>query len=124
MSGVERGHHVADSPNADHEAWHAEFVRRAAEEAFEQRRVTFRHDRRLKSRYANVLLAGLFGQILVSDAVFVLYASSGHVRWSLSAPVVDVWLAAAVVQVVGIVEVVTRHLFPRRDTVADVAYST
>lgn len=117
MSGSGRGHQVAeDTPNADDEAWHAEFVRRAAEEAFEQRRVTFRAERRLKSRYANALLAGMFGQILVADAVFVLYASSRHVRWSLSAPVVDVWVAAAVVQVVGIVEVVARHLFPRRDT--------
>jgi hypothetical protein len=36
-------------------------------------------------------------------------------HWHLSTAVIDVWLAATVVQVVGIVLVVTRNLFPDRD---------
>ena len=110
---------VDAAPCPESEGWESTLARRAAEEALEHQRLSSRAERRLKARYANALLAGLFAQVLVSDVVFVLYASSRGVRWSLSAPVVDVWLAAAVVQVVGGVEVVTRHLFPRRE-----AYST
>jgi hypothetical protein len=35
--------------------------------------------------------------------------------WDLPAGVIEVWLGATVVQVVGIVLIVTRHLFPNRD---------
>jgi hypothetical protein len=46
--------------------------------------------------------------------VFVAFAWAGQ-DWHLSTAVIDVWLAATVVQVVGIVLVVTRNLFPDRD---------
>jgi hypothetical protein len=70
------------------------------------------HD--LRERYANGILAILGVQLLVADAVFIAFAWAGE-SWSLSPGVIEVWLAATVVQVVGIVLIVTRHLFPNRD---------
>lgn len=69
----------------------------------------------LKRMYANRLLWLLMAQLVVADAVFITYAWAG-VQWKLSAAVIDVWLGATLVEVVGIVLVVTRYLFPRRDT--------
>ena len=70
------------------------------------------HD--LRERYANSILAILGFQLVVADAVFVGFAWAGE-SWHLSAGVIEVWLGATVVQVVGIVLIVTRHLFPNRD---------
>ena len=64
--------------------------------------------------YARRILLLLFGQFLIADTVFVVFAWVGE-SWHLSTAVIDVWLAATVVQVVGIVLVVTRNLFPDRD---------
>jgi len=71
-------------------------------------------DRQLKLAYANWLRWLLCAQLGIADAVFVVYAWAGR-KWHLDAAVIDVWLGATVVQVVGIVLVVTRHLFPLRD---------
>jgi hypothetical protein len=71
-------------------------------------------DIELKRTYAYALLIGLGIQLAIADAVFVLYAWKGA-EWAVSASVMDVWLGATVVEVVGIVYVVTRYLFPRRD---------
>lgn len=68
----------------------------------------------LRKTYAQRILLLLFGQFLIADAVFVVFAWAGE-GWHLSTAVIDVWLAATVVQVVGIVLVVTRNLFPDRD---------
>jgi hypothetical protein len=65
----------------------------------------------LRRFYATWLLVGLGIELLIANAVFVLYAAVGR-HWKLEAAVVDVWLGQTVVQVVGIVHVVTRHLFP------------
>lgn len=72
-------------------------------------------DRKLKLTYATWLRWLLAAQLGVADAVFVVYAWAGQ-QWKLDAAVIDVWLGATVVQVVGIVLVVTRHLFPLRDS--------
>jgi hypothetical protein len=56
----------------------------------------------------------LGGQLFLANAIFVAFAWVGE-HWELSTSVVQVWLAATVVQVVGVVFVVTRHLFPNRD---------
>jgi hypothetical protein len=68
----------------------------------------------LRKAYAGRILFLLLGQFLIADAVFIAFAWAGE-DWHLSTAVIDVWLAATVVQVVGIVLVVTRHLFPDRD---------
>ena len=67
----------------------------------------------LRKTYAKRILLLLIAQLLIADAVFVAFAWAGEHR-HLSTAVIDVWLAATVVQVVGIVLVVTRNLFPDR----------
>jgi hypothetical protein len=74
-------------------------------------------DRQLKLSYATWLLRLLAAQLVVADLVFIVYAWAGR-GWDLQPPVIEVWLGATVVQVVGVVLVVTRHLFPQRDQVA------
>jgi hypothetical protein len=68
----------------------------------------------LRRTYARRILLLLVAQFLIADGVFIAFAWVGE-HWDLSTAVIDVWLAATVVQVVGIVLVVTRHLFPDRD---------
>ena len=53
-------------------------------------------------------------EIVIANAVFIAFAWAGE-KWKLETAVIDVWLGATVVQVVGIVLVVTRHLFPDRN---------
>jgi glutathione S-transferase len=67
----------------------------------------------LRQSYADWLLWLLGAQFLIADAVFVAFAWAGR-RWALPPEVIEVWLAATVVQVVGVVAIVTRHLFPKR----------
>lgn len=73
----------------------------------------------LKRVYASWLLRALVGQLVIADAVFVLYAWLGR-DWRLSTAVVGSWLAATLLEVVGVVYVVTGHLFPSRDGPAPV----
>jgi glutathione S-transferase len=68
----------------------------------------------LRQKYAEWILWLLGAQFLVADAVFVTFAWAGW-GWELTPGVIEVWLAATVVQVLGVVAVVTRHLFPNRD---------
>lgn len=68
----------------------------------------------LRRRYARSLLRMMVGQLGAANAVFVAYAWAGN-AWDLDSGVVQVWLGATVVQVIGVVAVVTRHLFPDRD---------
>jgi hypothetical protein len=68
----------------------------------------------LRQSYADWIIRVLGAQLLVADAVFVIFAWVGE-NWELSPGVIEVWLAATVVQVVGVVAIVTRHLFPNRD---------
>lgn len=73
-----------------------------------------RQDIDLKRLYAKGLLLLLGGQMVLADTVFVVYAWAGK-HWHLTPEVINVWLGATVVQLVGVVLVVTRYLFPRRD---------
>jgi glutathione S-transferase len=68
----------------------------------------------LRQKYANWILWLLGAQFVIADAVFVAFAWVGR-SWGLPPGVVEVWLAATVIQVVGVVAIVTRHLFPNRD---------
>ena len=70
-------------------------------------------EHRLRQKYADWILLLLGAQFLVADALFVAVAWAGW-RWALTPGVIEVWLAATVVQVVGVVAIVTRHLFPGR----------
>jgi hypothetical protein len=73
-------------------------------------------DRELKLSYATWLRRSLASQLLIADVVFIVYAWAGK-HWSLEPAVINVWLGATVLQVVGVVLVITRHLFPQRDRV-------
>jgi hypothetical protein len=68
----------------------------------------------LRQMYADWILWLLGAQFVIADAVFVTFAWAG-MGWDLPPGVVEVWLAATVIQVVGVVAIVTRHLFPNRD---------
>jgi thiosulfate reductase cytochrome b subunit len=74
----------------------------------------------LRQRYAFWILIILGVQLLIADGVFIAFAQIGE-SWVLSPGVIQVWLAATVVQVVGIVLVVTRHLFPNKNHIRKVA---
>lgn len=68
----------------------------------------------LRQSYADWILRILGAQFFVADVVFVAFAWAGR-KWDLPPGVIEVWLAATVVQILGVVAVVTRHLFPGRD---------
>jgi hypothetical protein len=70
-------------------------------------------DIRLKGMYAVALLVGLASQVVIVDGLVYLYAWQGR-DWNLPPSVVQVWIGATVVQIIGIVLVITRYLFPRR----------
>jgi hypothetical protein len=68
----------------------------------------------LRQNYADWIIRVLGLQLLVADLVFVVFAWVGR-DWDLSSGVIEIWLAATVVQVIAVVAIVMRHLFPNRD---------
>lgn len=70
-------------------------------------------DVELKGSYGWGLLALMFMQVLMANVVFLLYAALGQ-KWDVPPSVVQAWLAATVVEVIGIATVVVRYLFPSR----------
>jgi hypothetical protein len=68
-------------------------------------------DIKLKKKYANWLITA---QLVVAYAVFVAYAWAGE-EWHLDPAVIQVWLVATLVELIGVALVITRYLFPRRD---------
>jgi hypothetical protein len=71
-------------------------------------------DIKLKKKYANWLLWLITVQLIVADAVFIVYAKEGE-HWRLDAGVIQVWLVTTLVELIGVALVITRYLFPRRD---------
>lgn len=74
-------------------------------------------DVKLKGFYAYFLPTIMVLQLAAADVGFFLYAHWG-VNWVIDTTIMHVWLGATVVEVIGIVLVVTRYLFPRRDQAA------
>lgn len=68
----------------------------------------------LRQDYGDWIIRILGAQLLVADVVFIVFAWVGK-GWDLPPGVIEIWLASTVVQVVGVVAIVTRHLFPNRD---------
>jgi hypothetical protein len=66
-------------------------------------------DLRRRIGWFALLLTG--GQVFCADVVFILYAWLG-MHWVVPTAAIQAWLAATVVQVIGIVLVITRSLFP------------
>ncbi len=73
-----------------------------------------KQDIELKKTYAKWLLILVAAQLVVADGVFVAYAWAG-VAWNLDTAVIQAWLGATMIELVGVALVVTRYLFPRRD---------
>jgi hypothetical protein len=73
-----------------------------------------KQDIELKKTYAKWLLRLVAAQLVVADAVFIAYAWAG-VSWRLDTSVVQAWLAATMLELIGVALVITRYLFPRRD---------
>jgi hypothetical protein len=71
-------------------------------------------DIKLKKKYATWLLWLITIQLVVADTVFIVYAETGK-HWQLEASVIQVWLIATLVELIGVALVITRYLFPRRD---------
>ncbi|HET7590515.1 MAG TPA: hypothetical protein VFK14_10105 [Solirubrobacterales bacterium] len=68
----------------------------------------------LKKSYATALLRLVTAQLLVADGVFIAYAWAGK-DWQLEPGVIQVWLAATLIELIGVALVITQYLFPRRD---------
>ena len=49
-------------------------------------------------------------QVLIADAAFFFYGFDNG--WKIPATAIDAWLAAAVIQVIGVVLVIMNYLFP------------
>jgi hypothetical protein len=69
----------------------------------------------LKRSYARALLVLVTIQLALADAVFIAYAWAGR-DWHLEPGVIQVWLGATLVELIGVALVITRYLFPRRDS--------
>ncbi len=73
-----------------------------------------KQDIELRKTYATWLLVILAAELVVVNVMFWVYAEQGK-GWKIPDGVIQVWLGATVVQVVGVVTVVTKYLFPNRD---------
>jgi hypothetical protein len=60
-----------------------------------------------------IALALLLIQVAVADAVFIIYSIQNN--WDIPVAALSSWLGTTVVQVIGIVLVITRYLFPSQD---------
>jgi len=70
-------------------------------------------DRSLRETYAWVWLVAVLVQVGIADVIFVAYAWAGK-HWRVDAAVMEIWLSATVVEVIGIVMVITTGLFSAR----------
>jgi hypothetical protein len=73
-------------------------------------------DNKNRRRYSFWLLWAMCAQIIYVDVFFTIYAV--HIHWQLPAAAISTWVGATVVQVVGVVLVITHYLFPNRDATA------
>jgi len=82
----------------------------------EQRRVNLREskdDLTLRKRFAYGAMGLMLVQVAAANYIFYLYGSA--LKWQIPAVAMTGWLTATVVQLVSVVLVVARNLFPRRD---------
>jgi hypothetical protein len=71
-----------------------------------------RSDMNLGRSYARVLLGALAVQIAIADGAFYVYGF--YNSWDIPVTAIEVWLAATVIEVIGVVAVITRSLFPTK----------
>ena len=75
-------------------------------------RYELRQNIKLKGTYAWTALVCLAVQLPLADIVFGLYCHA--LSWNVPSSAMECWLGATVVQVIGVVLVVVRCLFPSR----------
>lgn len=67
----------------------------------------------LRKTVAKCVYAATALQVVAADVAFYRYASLGR-DWNVPTAAISAWLAATVVQVIAVLLVVTRYLFPER----------
>ncbi len=70
-------------------------------------------DLRLKRSYGRWLLLLLAAQLIAANVLMFKYAAADAHNWAPPPEVMQAWLAATVVELIGVVYVVVSHLFPR-----------
>lgn len=65
---------------------------------------------KLHNRVGNGALILMFGQVLIADAAFYIYGFANG--WEIPTAAITTWLGATVVQVIGVVLVIVKNLFP------------
>jgi hypothetical protein len=97
--------HAQPTPNlAEHEAEQRSLANQKAKNLLAYGKV-----------YAYGAMIAMGVQILIADVAFYWYGYehvTGGYRWQIPAGAIQVWLGATVVQVIGIVLVIARSLFP------------
>ena len=76
-----------------------------------QREKDATQNRKLRLVYAGVLLLVMLAQIAAADWVFYLYGRANS--WMIPPEAIQAWLAATVIEVIGVVVVITRFLFSK-----------
>lgn len=74
-----------------------------------------RHDLILRKRIGIFAIIGVSAELIIANAVFITYAWAGE-HWKVPTAAIDVWLAATVIQIFGILYVITNYLFPKSGT--------
>jgi hypothetical protein len=78
---------------------------------------TEKDNRKLRKSVANGALLVMLAQIAAANATFIWYGDTNG--WDISSAAISAWMGATVVQVVSVVLVITKYLFPnpqkRRD---------
>ncbi len=67
-------------------------------------------DLKLKRRVGNGALIVMIVQVGIADAAFLFYGFAND--WQIPTGAITGWLAATVIQVVSIVVIITKYLFP------------
>lgn len=75
-----------------------------------------KEDLDFRKEYAHDFKVAIFAQVIIVDAIFFIYAiytmGKGEI---IPTAAISAWVGATVVQVIGVVMVITRNLFPNRD---------
>jgi hypothetical protein len=114
LGDIETGVKRETSPNSDLPAHLRHLPEREHAQGLSLRQLFAEQEHGLRQKYADWIIWVLGVQLLIADAIFVTFAWAGR-SWDLTPGVIEVWLVATVIQVVGVVAIVTRHLFPNRD---------
>jgi hypothetical protein len=65
---------------------------------------------KLHNRVGNGALALMVAQLVIADTAFYIYGFKNG--WDIPTAAITTWLAATVIQIVGVVVVIAKNLFP------------